>query len=367
MERQNRARASNWAELEGRLRNELEESVIQNENLSKDRSEFKAKISRLERLLKERDDELAASRKAVEDHSAKIERLEGQLSKLESEATKRQEEYEQVERLANEGVARVRSEMTQTVVESEERYRGQIDKLEEELKVEKEKRSQLESQVDQLLENAGGMFGSAQNAPQAIRQESKPKKLRQSEGQAEILAGALGFDDSDDESIDDGDDELDEDMHNGVVDGGRSDRRGSSFAALEQLTSRLKTAEVELKSLRKSLRDSELTRESLVDELAVTRNAKEKLPLFEAKVKELTEDNREKELEIMGLKEDILEVKELYRTQLNILLEEKASENVQTTDRRHSSPADAMDPSATSASNDAASTPLTTVNEPVTA
>mmetsp|Transcript_31329 Transcript_31329/g.75772 ORF Transcript_31329/g.75772 Transcript_31329/m.75772 type:complete len:221 (-) Transcript_31329:37-699(-) len=200
-----------------------------------------------------------------------------------------------------------------------------------------------------------------------VRNQNR-KKLRESEGQAEILAGALGLDDSDDDSqYGASDDELEEDVHNGVARDVSGDRRGSSFAALEQLTSRLKNAEVELKSLRKSLRDSESTRDSLVEELADTRHAKEKLPLFEAKVKELTEDNREKELEIMGLKEDILEVKELYRTQLNLLLEEKASENVETNDRRHSSPADVMDNAAstmTASTNPASTTPLTTVDEP---
>ena len=67
MERQNRTRAANWAELEGRLRNELEESVIRNESLSKDRSDFKARISRLERLLKESEGELAAARTTGEE------------------------------------------------------------------------------------------------------------------------------------------------------------------------------------------------------------------------------------------------------------------------------------------------------------
>lgn len=348
MERQNRARAANWAELEGRLRSELEESVIQNENLAKDRSDFKVKLTRLERIVKERDEELASARKTVEDQVAKISKLESHLEKVEGEAEKRQGEYEKVERLANEGVARVRSEMTQTVMESEERYRGQIDKLEKDLHVEKEKRRQLESQVDQLLENAGGMLGASQIAPEAIQRESMPKKLRQSEGQAEILAGALGFDDTDDEEEEDEDD-LDVDRHKGVVKSGAAERCGSSFAALEQLTSRLKTAEVELKSLRKSLRDSELTRESLVDELAETRHAKEKLPLFEAKVKELTLENREKELEIVGLRDDIAEVRELYRTQLNVLLEEKASNNMDAEARRRSSPAGIMNPAATAA------------------
>jgi hypothetical protein len=211
--------------------------------------------------------------------------------------------------------------MSQTVIESEERYRGQIDKLEMDLKVEREKRTQLERQVEELLENAG-MFVPGPSAPEAIRRESKPKKLRQAEGQAEILAVALGLDDSDDDDDDDGSDDFD-------LGANESSKRGSinSYAALEQLTTRLKASQVELKSLRKSLRESEATRESLVEELGETRHAKEKLPLFEAKVKELTQENREKELEIIGLREDIAEVKELYRAQLNLLLEEKATQN----------------------------------------
>jgi hypothetical protein len=62
-----------------------------------------------------------------------------------------------------------------------------------------------------------------------------------------------------------------------------------------------------------------------VKDLAESRNAKEKLPLFEAKVNTLTEENREMELEIRGLTDDIADVRELYRSQLNILLEEKTS------------------------------------------
>jgi hypothetical protein len=119
---------------------------------------------------------------------------------------------------------------------------------------------------------------------------SKPQKLRKAEGQAEILAGALGLD-SDEED----DDFL---LGNGGMDRGDSfvtDNQGSSvginsFAALEQLSSRLRVATVELEALRTNLRESEKTRNSLVEELGESRAAKEKLPFFEAKVKELTED-----------------------------------------------------------------------------
>ena len=318
MERQNRARASAWAELENKLRSELEETVIQNEKLSKERSEFKTKFTRLDRIAHERDAELKECRSTIDMQTAKLTKLEAEIADKENDAKKLREDYEKVERLANEGVSRVRSEMTQTVVDSEERYRGQIEKLEGELRVEREKRNQLENQVADLLDNAGMII--TPQAPQSMVRESKPKKLRGAEGQAEILAGALGFESDDDDDFDEANDSRDRDA------GGDAPKSGmSSFAALEQLSSRLKIATVELEALRANLRESEKTRDSLVAELAESRLAKEKLPLFEAKVKELTEDNREKELEIQGLRYDIAEVRDLYRAQLNVLLEEKAS------------------------------------------
>jgi hypothetical protein len=212
--------------------------------------------------------------------------------------------------------------MTQTVIDSEERYRGQIDEMEKELKIELEKRNQLEDQVGQLLENTGGMFGSSQTSQSSgIRRESKPKKLHRAEGQAEILAGALGLgEDSDENDTDDDDDNGD--------DPGNPSNRGesfSSFAALEQLSSKLRSSEAELKSMRKSLKESTESRQSMVEELGEGRHAKEKLPLFEFKVKELSQENREMEREIAGLKDDIADVRELYRTQLNVLLEEKTA------------------------------------------
>ena len=324
MERQSRLRTANAAELESRLRSELEEATIESETIGKDCSEFKSKLTRLERYIKERDEELAAARKAIEEQTTTITDITRQEEKLKLEAEKRQVEYEKVERLANEGVSRVRSEMTQTVIDSEERYRGQIDRMGKELKIELEKRSQLEDQVGQLLENTGGMFGSSQT-PQSsgIRRESKPKKLHRAEGQAEILAGALGLgEDSDDNDTDDDDDDNDGD------DPGNPSNRGetfSSFAALEQLSSKLRSSEAELKSMRKSLKESTESRQSMVEELGEGRHAKEKLPLFEFKVKELSQENREMEREIAGLKDDIADVRELYRTQLNVLLEEKTA------------------------------------------
>ena len=316
-------RASNTAELETRLRSELEEATIQNETLGKDCAEFRSRLSKLERSIKERDNEIALAKKTITEQETDIEDRKNREEKLTSEVETRRIEYERVEKLANEGVARVRSEMSQTVTDSEERYRGQIDQMRAELNVEQEKRSQLEEQVGQLLES-GGLFGgppSSTGGPPTstgMMRESKPKKLHRAEGQAEILAGALGLGNDSDESDSDDDD--------GVFDTTAGSEGGfNSFAALEQLSSKLKTAEVELGSMRKSLKESNESRQSLVEELGEARIAKEKLPLFEEKVKELTRENREMELEIAGLREDITDVKDMYRTQLNVLLEEKAS------------------------------------------
>ena len=295
--------------------------MIQNETLSKERSEFKTKHTRLERMTNERESELKACRSTIEDQTEKVSKLEAKMEELEAEAEKRQEEYVKVERLANEGVARVRSEMTQTIGDSEERYRGQIEKLEKELHIEQEKRSQMEDQVEQLLDSTGMVM--APQAPQALRREATPKRLKQSQGQAEILTGALsGLGDTDDE--DDADTGMSRSEDESEITSSR-DGGMSSYAALDQLNSRLKISQIELQSLRASLKESERTRESLLEELSESRQAKEKLPHFEAKVKELTDDNREMELEIRGLRDDIADVRELYRTQLNALLEEKAA------------------------------------------
>ena len=328
MERQNRARSAAWAELETSLRTELEDNVIENEKLSKERNDLKMTSNRLKRISKEREEELVQCRATIEEQTIKIEKLEAQVNELEKEAKKRQEEYEEVERLANEGVARVRSDMTRTVVESEERHSAQIKAMKDELGDEKSKRTQLEKQVAELLETAGmSVVPVANTVP--LKKE-KPKKLRSAEGQADILAKSLvGLGDDSDDEHDDDDDDDDDDYFQGT--GGNDQNKGaqndgpSSFAAMEQLNQRLKAAKVELQALKNSLQASERARESLVDELSETRQAKEKLPLFEAKVQELSTDNQQKELEIMTLTEDIAEIRYLYRSQLNTLLEEKAA------------------------------------------
>jgi TATA element modulatory factor len=315
--KQNRARAAAWAELETQLRTELEESVILSEKLTKERGELKTKCTRLERSNKDNETELRQLKGELHDKTERVTKLEHQLAEMETEGAKMKAEWAEVERLANEGVSRVRSEMTRTVVDAEERYRTQLDSFENQLRVEREQRAQLEKQVQGLLQNAGVFVPSDSGAqPLPVLKEATPKKLRNSQGQAEILVGALGgLGSADDDEQSDGD-EDENDIHASGT---------SSFAALEQLTSSLKATKVEVVSLRSRLSESERTREDLVQVLAESRNAREKLPLYEARVQELTAENRELTQEVMGLREDIADVRELYRGQLNSLLEAQAT------------------------------------------
>lgn len=259
------------------------------------------------------EEELKSSKAAIEEKNAKVQRLEEKLLDLETEGQRMKEEWVEVERLANEGVAKVRSDMMKTVVESEERYRLQVETLEKDLGEEREKRIGFERQLEELLQNAGIASMAPNNVGAfAANEHRHEKKLKAATGQAEILANTLSGIDSDyedEESLDDGDQPA----------------SSGGFAAMEQLTQRLNGSTLELEALRNQLSESEKTRESLMSELGETRQASEKLPLFEAKVTELTEENKEMELEIMGLRDDIAEVRHLYRTQLDALLEEKAA------------------------------------------
>lgn len=326
MERQNRARAAAWTELENKLRTELEETVISNEKFTKERSEMETKLSRLERTSKESQDEMRKLQNDLEEKTYKLKQLQDELANMEEEGAKMKKQWAEVERLANEGVARVRSEMSQTLLEADGRHRSQVDGLQAELRQERDKRGQLEEQVEGLVDKAGAIVPIGNMLPNQalVRSSLPPKKLRKSEGQAAILAEALsglGDDDDDDDWDDHAEEEEEEDDDDIEMNNGGT----SSFAALEQLTSRLKATKVELTTLRKSLADSEESRERVTEELSEARNAKEKLPLFEARVQELTVENEEMFREIAGLQADVADVRELYRTQLNELLEEKTA------------------------------------------
>jgi TATA element modulatory factor len=327
--KQNRTRASAWAELETQLRSELEENVVTNEKLSKERNEWKSKFTRTERLYIDQEEAVKQMKKDLEEKSTRVTLLENQISKMNTESASLKEQWAEVEKVANEGVSKVRTDMMKTVVENEERYRSQLDLIKSELNTERANRKELEQQVSALLCSAQVLSPQDSPAPtMLVVEETKPRKLLKTEGQASILANTL------EGLVDDSDDEHDD--ADATVNPNAPSNNFGSFAALDQLTSSLKATKNELLVLRNRLADSEKSREELNDALAECRSAKEKLPLFESKVKELTAENNELLQQVNSLREDIAEVKELYRAQLNVLLEEKV---IWETNGPHDSPA----------------------------
>lgn len=316
-ERQNRARAAAWAELETKLRSDLEEHVIQLEKLTKERNDLVASDKRSQRFLKEKEGEITSSQETIDALSATIESLETKVEEFEEGEKKIKQDLVVAERKASEGVSKVRTEMMQTVVDSEERYRSQIVAVEEELAEERQRRGNLEKQLDELAESvAAAEFVQGNGVYQPS--PAKEKKLRSATDQASILHDTLAGIDSD---VDDDDDEENDRDVNGI----NHIQGQGSFAAVEQLSLGLKGAKVELEALRNQLSSSEETRESLSEELGEARQAVEKLPLFEQKVSDLTMEVKLKVMEIKGLQDDIADVRFLYRTQLDALLEEKVT------------------------------------------
>ncbi|KAL7540208.1 hypothetical protein ACHAWF_006621 [Thalassiosira exigua] len=311
-ERQNRARAAAWAEIETKLRTDLEDHVIKLEKLTKEKNDLVASDRRSQRLLKDKDDDIASAQETIDALSTTIENLESKVEELEEEVKTIRQQLAAEERKAAEGASKVRNEMMKAVVDSEERYRSQVEALEQELNGERERRGNLEKQLDELAESvAAAEF--AQDNGGGGRSTVKEKKLRSADNQASILHETLVGLDSDVDDDEDEEDGLDQGQGQG------------SFAAMEQLSQGLKGAKVELEALRKQLSSSEDTREALLEELGEARQAVEKLPLFEQKVSDLTMEVQLKDMEIRGLQDDIADVRFLYRTQLDALLEEKAA------------------------------------------
>jgi chromosome segregation ATPase len=311
-ERQNRTRAAAWAEIETKLRSDLEDHIIKLEKLTKERNELASSDKRSQRFLKEKEEEIASSLTTIDALTATIGTLEKRLEGSEEEIKRIKQELIVAERKASEGASKVRNEMMQTVVDSEERYRSQIDSLEEALEEESQRRALLETQMNDLVQSVSSLDFShnSHTGNWGHHSPEKERKLISASNQASILQSTLSGFDSD---IDDDDEQSPGER-----------QAGGSFAAMEQLSLGLKGAKTELEALRKQLVTSEEIRASLLDELGAARQAVEKLPLFEQKISELTMEVKLKEMEIQGLKDDIADVKFLYRSQLDDLLEAKA-------------------------------------------
>lgn len=311
-ERQNRARASAWAELESKLRVDLEETLVKNETLNKERYDIDAELKRLNKSLKDKEDELSSAQAKILELKEDFHRTSTEYNTLVAELEKTVNDFDVFREQTKENESKLRSEMIMSFRENEERYNDSLESLEVDLRQEKEKRLLLEEKIKEI--NTSTLASSEMSSVSHIK--SKKRSLSGKDKQADILQSTLfGINGVEDES-DNEDNDNDPSSNEGVQE---------SFAFIEQLSQALKAAKSDKESLRKQLLESEEKRTILENECAMSRDAIQRLPSLEARVSELMQSNEEKDMEIGGLTQDIFEVRKMYRSQLDVLLEEKAS------------------------------------------
>ncbi len=315
-ERQSRARASAWAELESKLRADLEENIVKNENLNKERYEIELELKRLKRAMNDRDSEVSVAQSKIQELNDLLDQTNTEYNNTVLGLEKIKGEFDSFRLQAKENESKIRTEMVISLRESEERYNDNVESLEVDLRQEKDRRIALEEKIKEINASALTTMKSS-NGNSDSTGRTKKRSLGGKDNQVDILQSTLyglNGNDSDEE------DEEENDSEN-VATGGVQE----SFAFIEQLSQALKAAKSEKELLRKQLLDSEEKRNVLENECVLSKDAVDKLPRLEAQILELTQINEEKDLEIQGLSQDIFEVRQMYRSQLDVLLEEKAS------------------------------------------
>lgn len=314
-ERQNRLRATAWNEVETKLRNDLEEHVVQNEKMLREKNEIVATNKRLERALKDKENDLNLEQEKLNQLTNTKEELEDKKKQQEREISHLQQQISKSNAKMKENDAKVRTEMMKTVRESEDFYQKEIESLKSELHSEKEKSSTLNDRVHELMSGSSNTNRSLSKTI-SIEKSERNQKLVTSDNQINILQNTLlrlneSFDENEN-PVEDNDNHL------------QSMSEGGSFAHMEQLSQSLTAAKIEVTALKKQLRDSEERRDSLGVELAEKSSACEQLPELETKVEMLQNQLDEKILEIQALNEDIEEVRFMYRGQMEELIEQQA-------------------------------------------
>jgi len=309
-ERQNRARATAWAELETRLRNENEELNMTKDQLIKEKNELGSTVKRLERYVKDKEDELMKVIQELDQVKNLNHEMESKLDQAQKQLISFNKEHADTIKSLKDHEGKIRSDMTKLLRENEVKYQS-------ELEMERQTRIKLETKIEELLALSTKTQLDAGASVDPNRQRPGRKKLTAKDDQVSILQSAIiGL------SVQDEDEDLDLDESEDAIISSNITTT-ASYAHTEQLLQGLKVAKLELETLRSQFNDSEATKENLLVELARCKDAGDRLPSLEKNLKLLEAELKEKNLEINGLREDIAEVRLLYRAQLDALLEEK--------------------------------------------
>lgn len=311
-ERQSRARAAAWADLETRLRFEIEEQVIEKEKLQKDRNELEVDAKKATRALTGKESELAISQSIIEDLNTSFNEFSARYESTVSELESLKIEYSNLQHHLKDIELNVRTEFLNTLRENEERFNDQVESLEVEVRQERDRRKSLEEKIQVMMDTAEAYEGSEMSLVQKSAKSPK-RNLGSKANQADILQDTLvGIDP-------DGDDDVN------ITDlkGGKEEHISNgtgSFAFIEQLSQALKATKSEMDTLRKQLDESEDRRGVLENEAVASEESTRALPLLRAQSVQLTREVNERDMEIQALQEDINEVRDIYKSQLNALL-----------------------------------------------
>jgi len=261
-EKQARVRSAAWAEVEAKLRSDLESSLIEHDKISKERSELSMTIRKIEQSLNKKCEELSISQDKIHKLSLEIERLNEELDTLEAE----KEDLLEQKKLVSEEMSRAKTDLLKNAVNNEERYRARIDALEDQLESEKAKRVQLEESLERLLVSTHSIATTADVYSRVNKKKNDAlattprhqQSLKAIEGQDKILQhtidglGILGDDETDNDHDDDTS-TLPTDQYETFSDIPLvPNTSGGSFAAVEQLSQGLKAAKTEMETLRVS-------------------------------------------------------------------------------------------------------------------
>jgi predicted nucleic acid-binding Zn-ribbon protein len=328
-ERQGRARAGAWADLETKLRSEIEEQVIDKEKLQKNKNELEVDMKRANRALQEKESKLVITQSSIDDLRTSLGEVSARYENTISELESLKIEHSNIQKYLKDIESNVRAEFFNTLREDEERFNDQVESLEVELRQERERRTSLEEKIQEMMEAEQKYDGSEMSSVQKSAKSPK-RNLGSKVNQADILQDTLfGIDPDDDD--DDDDDVNSTDLDPEVKDEKMNNGTGS-FAFIEQLSQSLKATKSERDTLRKQLDESEERRGVLENEAIASIEATQALPLLRAQASQLARDANEKDMEIQALQEDINEVRDIYKTQLNTLLGGDASHGTSTQD-----------------------------------
>jgi len=323
-ERQSRARSAAWAELESKLRSDLEENVIQNEQLRKERYDLDAELKQLNRSIQNKEVELTNAQTSITELNESLQNITVEYDNAMAELEKTKSEFSSLQSFTKENESKIRNQLVLNLQDNEERYNDRIESLEIDLRQEREKRSILEDKIKEITSSSALLAtspvnGVGRNTTKAVKKRSLTGKTNQVDILQSTLLGLDGVVEDESESEVEQENSFDNDES---PNGDATD----SFAFIEQLSQALKAAKSERESLRKQLLESEEKRTALENECILHKGASEQLPMLEAEVQQLSQMLAEKDFELQGLREDIADVKQMYRAQLDVLLEEKTSD-----------------------------------------